>query len=475
MAEDHGSSLTRLHGVGCGIGAPKVAGSSVGRKIFRATITVGLLTFLVRVADTGKYLVIAKEFGTSDALDAFFMAMLVPAFLVNVVAGSLNSAFMPMYIQVREHQGEREAREFLSNIMSLTIGLFFVICFFLGIAGFKIYPLLASGFDLQKLRQTVNLFYWLLPVVFLGSIINLAISAINAEERFAVTAISPISIPLSILMTIIIAKSILGIYTLVLGTLGGSLIQAGILFWKMQNMNLLGQLHWPRINSQVIQVARQYGPMIGGALLMGSTDLIDNSMAAMLGPGSVSVLNYSNKVVAFIIGVGAVALGTAVFPQFSRLSSKGDWRQLNQISKRYGLLVFGACVPLTILLIIYSEELVRVIFQRGAFTASDTRIVSRVQSFYLLQIPFYITGMLGVRMLSALKKNHILMIISGINLIANILGNYILMKYMGVPGIGLSTSIVYFMSTGLVFWGVFGYLKKFESRESGDVNNVFPG
>jgi putative peptidoglycan lipid II flippase len=71
--------------------------------------------------------------------------------------------------------------------------------------------------------------------------------------------------------------------------------------------------------------------------------------------------------------------------------------------------------------------------------------------------------MIGVRLLSALAKNSALMALSAINLLVNIIGNYVLMQFLGVAGIALSTSIVYAISTGMIFLLVAIQLRKAEA------------
>jgi len=215
----------------------------------------------------------------------------------------------------------------------------------------------------------------------------------------------------------------------------------------------------------VRQVAKQYAPMAAGALLMSSTELVDQSMAAMLGPGSVSALNYGNKIVALIIGIGSMALSTAVFPYFSRMVAGKDWAGISRTLKTYTGLVLLVTVPLTMVLLYFSEPIVMLLFERGAFSTGDTLLVGRVQSLYLLQMPFYVLSIMGVRLLSALKKNQILMVISGINLIANIVGNYLFMRHLGVAGISLSTSVVYLFSMIAVFLSLNFQLRKHASSE----------
>jgi putative peptidoglycan lipid II flippase len=100
------------------------------------------------------------------------------------------------------------------------------------------------------------------------------------------------------------------------------------------------------------------------------------------------------------------------------------------------------------------------LFQRGAFGAADTIVVGRVQAFLALQIPFYLLSAMGVRVLSALKRNSLIMWVSGVSTTLNIILNWILMKYAGVAGIALSTSLVYLVSCSLIFASLALLLKR---------------
>jgi putative peptidoglycan lipid II flippase len=116
------------------------------------------------------------------------------------------------------------------------------------------------------------------------------------------------------------------------------------------------------------------------------------------------------------------------------------------------------------LLIAFSRPLIRILFQRGAFTSFDTDIVSRVQACYALQIPFYVLSILFVRFISSVRRNDLLMYAAAMNLIVDITMNLVLMRIWGVAGIALSTSIVMFVS--LVFLSLCSY-RLFSERVGG--------
>lgn len=197
--------------------------------------------------------------------------------------------------------------------------------------------------------------------------------------------------------------------------------------------------------------------MVAGAFFMSSTSLVDQSMAAMLGAGSVSTLNYGGKVLTLILGIGSVSLGTAVFPHFSRMVAASDWAGIRHTLKTYTYLILLVTIPLTLILVFFSEPLVHLFFERGAFTSADTWRVSQVQALFLLQVPFYFLGILMVRLISSLKMNRILMQGAIINLFFKIIFNYFLMQRLGAAGIALSTTLMYVVS--LIYFSLMVYRK----------------
>jgi len=114
----------------------------------------------------------------------------------------------------------------------------------------------------------------------------------------------------------------------------------------------------------------------------------------------------------------------------------GFWRQ-----------IFIYSVPAVALLVVFSEPLMRLVFERGAFTPQVTAAASEVQRWLLPQIPFYIIVMVGFRLLSALDCSHIVLRIGALNLLLNVTGNYLFMHWFGVKGIAMSTSLVYLAAT----------------------------
>jgi putative peptidoglycan lipid II flippase len=419
---------------------------SSNTRIFAAMVTVGGLTILVKVAAAAKELIIAYQFGTSDALDAFLIAFVLPGFAITLVYGSLNAALIPTYIEVREREGQEAAQRLSSSIMVSSGALLVVVSILFALLAPYILPILALGFDTNKLMLTRSLYYVLIPCLLFSGLATTWSAILNAEERFALAAIGPILTALvTVLMMIALAKA-WGVFSLAVGTVAGSLLEAALLGWWLGRQGISVVPRWYGVTPAVRQVWGQYAPIVAGSFLMGSTSLVAQSMAAMLGSGSVSALAYGSKITMLILGVGSVAVSTAVLPHFSRMVALGDWGNVRHTLLTYARLIMLITLPLTLVLIYFSEPLIRLLFQRGAFVEADTRLVAWVQALYLLQVPVFVMGMLSVRLISALRANRVLMWGAAINLVFNIACSYVMMKWLGIAGIALSISLMYLVS-----------------------------
>ena len=96
---------------------------------------------------------------------------------------------------------------------------------------------------------------------------------------------------------------------------------------------------------------------------------------------------------------------------------------------------------LALITMAFSESLVALVFQRGAFQAEDTRIVAEIQRAYLLQIPGALVGMLAVRLLVAQGVYGVVSVISSLSVVVSCGLAWVLSRQMGAVGIALGMSI----------------------------------
>jgi putative peptidoglycan lipid II flippase len=424
---------------------------SVNRQIFGAAVTVALGTVLVKVAAGAKEMVVAWRFGTGDALDAFLIALVIPNFITVVVAGSFNAALIPTYIQVREQEGIKIAQRLFSGATVWGLGLLGITAILM-LASAPLYlPQIAVGFSPEKLDLTFKLLWAVTPWVMLTGIFLIWGAVLNAGERFVLAAVSPIMIPAITIVFLLLANS-WGVFALPAGLVCGTVLELVILGAALHRQGISLCPRWYGFDANLRQVVSQFFPAMTGAFLMGSAGLVDQSMAAMLSPGSVAALNYGNRLIALPISLVTTALSAAVLPYFSKMIACENWIDLRHTLKHYLQLIFVVSMPLTGLLIVFSEPIVQILFQRGSFTANDSHMVAQIQTCFALQMPFYMGNILVVKLISSMQLNYILMWAAGCDLLINIVLNYLFMQWIGIKGIALSTSCVYLFTFIFVFF-----------------------
>ncbi len=427
-----------------------------GGKILSPFLLVSFLTFLAKLAIVGKELVVAFRFGRQDELDAFLIALLIPSFIVSILGNAMSSAFIPVFIRVRENEGKQAAGSLFAAMSLLTLCamaivttlIFFLIPWYL--------PRIASGFGLAKYSLTSHLIVIMIPFLVLGGISSLWNAILNAQEDFALVVLSPMLSPLLMVALLLVLPGA-GVYALAYAIPLGCLLEMGVTGAALYKR---GFSLWPRpggpdVYKYVKEATAQFLPAVTGGLLMTSSILVDQAMAAMLPPGSVAALSYGNKSIGFILSILATTIATVLTPYFSKAFAGRNGEDLYKGLRRWIIPVFFASFLIPILLSTFNEPLVKILFYRGVFTLADVNQVAGVQSFLVWQIPFYISAIILVRFIASMRLNWILAIVSACNLGVNIFLNFILMKRMGVNGIALSTTLVHVGSLGLLVFFVY--------------------
>lgn len=421
-------------------------GASANRRIFHSAVIIAVLTLLVRMTGLAREIAIAADFGTSDQVDAYLMAFLLPNFALNVLGGSLSAAFIPTFVTVREKAGKSAADRLLGQVLLATVVLLVVATLLLTVLAPALLAHFAHGFGTDKLALTLRYYYWLLPTIVISGVISIWSAVLNAEEKFALAAFLPGLATIVALGVLLAGAKSMGIYSLIMGYLLGFVLQLVVLGWELRKCGYRLRPNWAGWSAELRTVLGQYLPMIAGAFLMSGTGLVEQFMAAGLAPGSVASLGYAARLIGVANGICAMALGTAVLPHFSAMAARADWSGVRHTLKTYRRLIFVVGGVAAVGLYAGSDVVVRTLFHRGQFTDEDARLVAALQRCYALQLPFYACGIFLVRLISALHANKYLMWGSCISLVVNIVLNTLLISRLGLLGVALSNSLMYVLS-----------------------------
>jgi putative peptidoglycan lipid II flippase len=426
-------------------------GDSVNRRISRAVVSVIAVGIVVKLAATCKEVAVAGVYGRSDVMDAFLAAALLPGLLINLISESMNQALVPTLIRVRELEGHTRAQELLSSSMLSMCLLLGSVSAAMALTAPAIFPLIASHFPPAKMDLAIQLFYGLLPVVLITGIATNCTAVLNTFHRFALPALAPLAIPFAIMIGALTLGSRMGIWIMVYATLAGSLVHAALVVWMMDVHGYRFRLRWYGMTLAAREVAQQYGPVLLSGVVASGGLLVDQSMAAMLPAGSVSALVYGNRFVGVVISLLAGAISTALTPYFSRMIALKDWAGCRQTVRTWVRLAALVSVPIAALFIAASHLVVRVAFERGAFGPHDTAVVASVMAMYAIQIPFFVTSRVFYRFVIAMRRTDLALYCGVVNLLLDIVLNVVLMRWLGVAGIALATSL-WTVSTFFFLW-----------------------
>jgi len=237
-----------------------------------------------------------------------------------------------------------------------------------------------------------------------------------------------------------------GVSALALGTVAGATLEAIATAICTVRAGYPVIPRWTGITPELRQVASQYVPLVAVGLVMTGSALIDQGMAGQLGSGSVAALSYGTRLLAVLITIGPTAVGTAVLPHISTGASLGEPKAMHRTLRTYGLFVLAVVLPATAAFFFLSEPLVRILFQKGAFSAAATHLVATVQRASLLQLPIAVLLALEVRLTSALKANSLLYHVAALSLVLTFVFDILFMRWWGVVGIALAGAAIRLVS-----------------------------
>ncbi len=406
---------------------------------------VAAATALSRVLGLIREQVVAFFFGAGMLTDAFVAAFRIPNLLRDLFAeGALSSAFVPVFKDKLVKSGRREA----FYLASLTISALIIIVGLVVALGILLAPsivyITAKGFvsDPAKFDLTVTMTRLMFVYLLMVSISAVFMGILNSHGRFGIPALSPAMFNLGMILTPIFLHNYFNapIYTLALGVLIGGI---GQMVFQLPTLFRIGY-HFHFVidfaDEGLRRMGRLISPMILGLSASRINIMINTLLASLILEGAMSYLNFAYRLMHFPLGVFAVALGTVTLPK-----AAGEVAR-NQHEKLAG--TFHEAIGLTLLMVIpsavylagFGEDLVRLIFQRGAFTNEATVQTARALFFY----SFGLIGFAGVRVAApifyALGDAKRPMQYSILAVAVNISLNFAFIPLWGFAGLAAATS-----------------------------------
>ena len=424
-------------------------------KVAKATLGLMIATIIAKVLGFGRELVLASSYGASMYSDAYLTAMNIPVVIFTIIGTTLGTVLIPMYFEVNSDLGEKKALNFTNNVFNIVIA----ICIVLAILGFiftePLVKVFAMGFEGQTLKVAIDFTrITIIGIVFTG--LSYVMTAyLQIKNNFTVPGL--ISVPKNIIIIMSIILSVkYNPYIMRWGTLIG--IATEFLF-QLPFAIKSGYKYQPYINMKdkyIKKMSWLIGPVLIGVAVNQINAMVDRTLASTLVEGSISALNYANKLNGFVMAMFITSVAAVIYPMLSKLSSEDNKEIFTSSVVQSINSVILLVIPISVGAIVLATPIVKLLFQRGEFDARATSMTAIALIMYSIgMVAFGLRDILG-KVFYALQDTKTPMINGAIAMIMNIVLNIILVKYLQLSGLALATSI----SAIVCIFLLFGSLRK---------------
>jgi putative peptidoglycan lipid II flippase len=367
-------------------------------KLYRAFATVGGLTMVSRVLGFVRDILIAAVLGTGAVADAFFVAFRFPNLFRRLFGeGAFNAAFVPLFAKRLEGEGPAAARSFAEEALA---GLLFVLLLLTAIAEIAmpwLMYVLAPGFSgmPDKFDLAVLLTRIAFPYLLCMSLVALLSGALNALGRFTIAAAAPILLNVVLISAMLLAAGLdlentpqSGI-VLAWGVAAAGVAQLAALWIAARRAGLRFRFKAPRLSADMKHLVRLGVPgLVSGGVTQ--LNIVVGTIIASLQAGAVSYLYYADRLYQLPLGIVGVAIGVVLLPDLSRNLRAGNHASVMDSQNRSVEFALLLTLPAAVALAVAAEPIIRVLFERGAFTAADTLPTAAALAAFAFGLPAFV-------------------------------------------------------------------------------------
>ena len=404
-----------------------------------------ILTILSKILGFGRESLIAAKYGTSFSSDIYVFSYGITQMLFASIGSSLSTTFIPMLSDYIENKSFKERNYFVNNIINITVAIAIVLCILGIVFGKYVVLIFGPGFATKYSPENFMEAITITRIMFISLIFiavqNVLTGVLQAHNEFAIPASMSVFYNITIIIYLVLWGTTYGAKGLSIAIVIAFFVQMLIHIPKYKELGYKYSFVFDIKDDSIQKIMKLIVPVLIGASVSQINFLIDRSFASNLGEGGISTLNFANKLNMFVYGVFGVAISTVVYTSLSKFSAQNNEENYNQTLIESINIMNLIMIPATIGMIVLRHPLVDIVFKHGAFDETSARLTAEVLLFYAPGILAYGIRDIINRAFYALQDTKTPMINSVIGLAINIVLNAVLVKYMGITGLALATTI----------------------------------
>ncbi|MBQ1734976.1 MAG: murein biosynthesis integral membrane protein MurJ [Lachnospiraceae bacterium] len=414
--------------------------NSIGKRVFRGTIIIVLIGILAKLAAFLSEVVLAAYLGTNYRSDAYYMVSSIQQVIYPMLSVGIWKVFLPVYKE-KITQGYTEQAYELTNkaISFFTVISIAVVAMIMVLTG-PVVSIVAPGFEGETRELCIKLVRISSPMYVFIIASAVYASILQSHNKFLGSQIREVASHIPTILAAIFFYNKFGIETMAIAlVVGGAvrlIIELPFVDW--------GYKYKPDLKFRTKEFLTMLKRLPSALISEGVTQLntlIDKAMASTLPEGTISGLNYGHRLMNVFSGLLSTAIATALYPQMIELIALKKEQELSKLVVKIINIFCVLMVPVTLACVLFRNELVAAVFQRGSFTAESTLLTSGVFALYSLGIFFIACNTVITNLFYGYGNTKTPMYISIANLVINVLLNLILIHLWGVNGLALATSL----------------------------------
>ncbi len=399
-----------------------------------------IITIVSKIIGFAREIILSYFYGASIVSDAYLISITIPSTIFGFILVGIIASYIPMHSKISENTGEAEANKFTNNVINILLLLSTIVIVISYVFAGKIVSIFASGFEGYAYDLTIKFTRISLLAIYFTGLVSVFSGHLQMKGNYIIPALIGFPLNLFILISILLSK-VTNIYMLSFGYVIAVASQLVLLIPFVLKSGYVHKLTIRFKDENIIKLLKMSLPVIIGTSVNQINVLVDRTLASQITVGGISALNYANRLGGFIQGIFVSSIVTVLYPTISKMSAGKNSKNLKKSLNSSMVSIMLLVVPATFGFMLFSHEIISLLFGRGAFDVKATQLTSSALFYY----SFGMTG-IGLREITSrffysMHDTKTPMINAAIGMVLNILLNFILSKYLGIGGLALATSI----------------------------------
>jgi putative peptidoglycan lipid II flippase len=335
--------------------------------------------------------VILARFGLGTETDALFASLAIPTLITSALELQAPKILIPVLTRCTEDEGNEAAYELVKILITTGAVLLGTLVLVLSAFAHLLIRVQAPGFQPSAVQTGVRLFTMLVWLTLFQGLAPVLQSFLFSRHRYLVPSLGRLTTTVPAILFVTIYHAQLGIYSVAIGLVIGSVSQLLLLAVTAGSHGLNGSFVWRPRDARVYGIVKSFGHPLLGHGLSESKMFVENFLASSLGGGNLSVLRYASRIIEAISGVLLGGIVTSTLPLISVYASEKKFSEMKKSVLDAIRLILFLALPISCWLIFTGKPMIVLLFERGRFSGADAAHTALLMA---LLTPYVIFGRL---------------------------------------------------------------------------------